>query len=138
MQHLVGKAMWQMIFANDDLDINAEIVFVAQDFYDTTAWILRRGWPVRDLDVDDHVFEISPVAAVCGFFAENAMLGRTRRWSLVVGRRQNPFALRRMFLRPLCTGLCAVRFCQRPTTDDRGRIFWIFHSLRNHNFMRNL
>src|SRR5579864_5561454 len=124
VQNLVGEAVGQMIFANDDLNIHAEIILVAQDFYDTTAWILRRGWPVGDLDVDDHVFEISPFGATGSLFAEHAMFGM-RRTSCVVRRAQ---------LGDLA--ICALRV-RRATCDGR-RFFRIFHSLRNYDLMRNL
>ena len=53
--------MRQMKFADHDFDVDAEIVFAAEDFDDASAGILRGGGPVGDFDVDDYAFEIVPV-----------------------------------------------------------------------------
>ena len=61
LQHRRRKVMRQVEFANGDFDVDAEVVFAAEDFDDScradSAW--RR--PVGDLDVDDDAFEIGPV-----------------------------------------------------------------------------
>src|SRR5437016_6135386 len=101
--------MRQMVFANDDFDINAEVLFVSDNLEYASARLLCRGWPVRDLNIDDDVFEIAPVAAAGGFFTENAMLGS--RATCVVGRAQ-------------------FFFLRRATRDTR-RFFRIFHSMRD-------
>ena len=45
--------MRQAEFADHDFDVDAEIVFAAEDFDDASAGALRGGGPVGDLDVDD-------------------------------------------------------------------------------------
>ena len=65
--------MRQMKFADDDFDVDAEIVFVAEDLDHASARILRGRRPVGDLDVDDDAFEIVPFGAAGGFFAQNAI-----------------------------------------------------------------
>ena len=69
------EAMRQMKFANDDLDIDAKIIFVADNFYHPPARILRGRRPVGDFDIDHDIFKVAPVGARGGFFAENAMFG---------------------------------------------------------------
>ena len=65
----------EMEFANDDFDVDAEVVFAAEDFGDASAGILRGGGPVGDFDVDDYAFEIVPVGVAGGFFAQHAVDG---------------------------------------------------------------
>ena len=101
--------MRQMVFANDDFDINAEVLFVSDNLEYASARLLCRGWPVGDLNIDDDVFEIAPVAVAGGFFTENAMLGG--RASSVVGRAS--FA---KTLIPAETG-------DRPATNDAVTLF---------------
>ena len=76
--------MRQMKFANHDLDIDAEIVFFAENFDHAAARILRRARPVGDFHVDDHAFEILPVGVTGGLFADHAVDGSflLRLWSL--------------------------------------------------------
>ena len=54
--------MRQVEFADDDLDVDAEVVFVAEDFENAAARALGGGGPFRDLDFDDYVFEVGPFA----------------------------------------------------------------------------
>jgi hypothetical protein len=75
-----------MIFANDDFDINAEVVFVSNDLGHSTARLLRCSRPVGYLDIDHNIFQIGPVISARHFFTKNAVLGRSRRRSSVVGR----------------------------------------------------
>ncbi len=72
LQHLDGKAMRQVVLADDDLDIDAEVVFIAENFDHSPARILGSGGPVGDLDVDYQAFEVSPLAAA-GFVAQDAI-----------------------------------------------------------------
>ena len=53
-----------MVLANDDLDIDAEIVFVAKNLDDAPLGIVRGRRPARDLDIDYHSFEIVPFPAM--------------------------------------------------------------------------
>ena len=52
--------MGQVVLADDDLDIDAEIVFVAEDLDDAAARILGGRGPVGDLAIDDQAFQILP------------------------------------------------------------------------------
>ncbi len=74
LQHLDGEAVRQVELADHDFDIDAEIVFVAEDFDDTAARIAGGGRPVSDFDFDDHAFEVSEVVTG-GFRAEDAISG---------------------------------------------------------------
>ena len=56
-----------MEFANRDFDVDAEVVFAAENFDDASAGILRRRRPVGDLDIDGDAFEIVPIGRV-GYF----------------------------------------------------------------------
>ncbi len=67
------KAMGEMKFADDDFDINAEVVLVAENLDHFAAGVLRGAGPVSDFDVDDNIFEIIPVGAASDFIAEDAI-----------------------------------------------------------------
>ena len=69
----LGKVVGQVVLANDDLDIDAEIVFVAEDFDDAAARIFGCGGPVGDFAIDDQAFEIFP-GAEAGFVADDAIV----------------------------------------------------------------
>jgi hypothetical protein len=47
--------------ADHDLDVDAEIVFFAENFDDAAARILRGAGPVGDFYIDDYAFQILPV-----------------------------------------------------------------------------
>ncbi len=64
-----------MVFADDDLNVDAKIILVADNLNYPSARILRSRWPVRDLDIHNYVFQIAPVAARGGFFSQNPMFG---------------------------------------------------------------
>ena len=72
LQDLDRKAVRQVVLADDDLDIHAEIVLVAEDLDHAPARALGGRRPVGDLDVDDQAFEVVPLAAA-GFFAKDAI-----------------------------------------------------------------
>ncbi len=72
LQHLDRKAMRQMVLADDDLDIDAEIVFVAEYLDHAAARILRGRRPIGDLHIDHQAFQVVPLAAA-GLGAENAV-----------------------------------------------------------------
>ena len=63
LQYLDREAVRKMKLADDDLDIDAEVVFVAENLDDTAARIFCRRGPARNLDLDDDVLEVSPFAA---------------------------------------------------------------------------
>ena len=67
--------MRQVEFADHDFDVDAEIVFAAEDFDDASAGTLGGGGPVGDFHVDDYAFQIVPVGAARGFVAEDAVYG---------------------------------------------------------------
>src|SRR5579863_4861010 len=70
--------MRQVKFANDNLDVNTEIVFVAQDLNHSSARILRGRGPVGDFNIHDDAFEIVPFRAPSGLVAQNAVNGLPR------------------------------------------------------------
>ena len=63
------KAVRQMEFANDDFDVYAEVVLVAEDLDDFATGILSGAGPVGDFDVDYYVFKVVPGGAAGGSFA---------------------------------------------------------------------
>ena len=68
-----------MVLADHDLDVDAEVVGIAEDFDDAAARRTMEGGPVGDLDVDDEAFEIVACMVrrfgVMGFLAEDAVRG---------------------------------------------------------------
>ena len=77
-----------MVLADDHLHIDAEIVFIAQDFRHPAARALRGRRPLDDFHLHHHVLQIVPVALAAGLPAQHAvralpvrMLGR---WGLAV------------------------------------------------------
>src|SRR5882757_6419889 len=62
-----------MVLADHDFDIDAEVVGVAENFYDAAAGILRWAGPVSDFYVYDHAFQVVPFGAPGGLFAEDAV-----------------------------------------------------------------
>ena len=73
LQDFDREAMRQVKLADDDLDVDAEVVFVAENFEDAAARVLGRRGPVGDLDFDDYTFEVGPFATT-RFGAEDAIL----------------------------------------------------------------
>src|SRR5207244_10250276 len=64
--------MWQVVLADNDLHIHAEVVLESQNFDHAAVRALRRGWPLRYLDVYHHAIDILMVGA-SRFFANDAM-----------------------------------------------------------------
>ena len=75
VENFQREAMWQVKFANDNLDVDAEIIFVAQDLNHSSSRILGGRRPVGDFDIHDYAFEIVPFGAPSGFVAQNAVDG---------------------------------------------------------------
>ena len=46
--------MWQVVLADNDLNVNPEVVFVSENFDHTSARTLCRGRPVGDLYIHHH------------------------------------------------------------------------------------
>src|ERR1022692_2571619 len=69
------EAVRQMILADHDFYIDAEIRFFAEDFYDAAARILRGAWPVGDFYVYYYAFQILPVGVDFGFVAYDSVDG---------------------------------------------------------------
>ena len=61
LQHLDRKAVRQVKLANDDFDVHAEVVFVAENLDHPAARISRRRRPLGDLHFDDHAFQVAPL-----------------------------------------------------------------------------
>ena len=71
-QHLRGEDVRDVVLADDHFHVNAEIVFIAENFGDASARALRGGRPLGDFYFDDDVFQVVPGLAL-GFFAEDAV-----------------------------------------------------------------
>ena len=56
-EHVLREHMWQVVLANDDFDVYAEVVFVAEDFDNAALGRTRWRGPVGDFDVDDEAFQ---------------------------------------------------------------------------------
>ena len=65
--------MRQVVLADHDLDVHAEIVFVAQNLDHPPARVLRGRGPVGDLDVHHNIFQVVPVGAPRRFLAQHAV-----------------------------------------------------------------
>ena len=63
------EMMWEMKFADGDFDVDAEVVFAAENLDDSTARVLRGAGPIGDFDVDDQAFEVGVVVVAGPFFA---------------------------------------------------------------------
>ena len=50
--------MRDVMLANHDLDVDAEIVFMAQDLDDASGGVIASLGKLQDLDVDDHVIHV--------------------------------------------------------------------------------
>src|ERR1700744_54329 len=72
LQHLNGKLVRQVKFANNNFDIDAKIVLVAQDLDHPAARTLGRRWPVGDLHLDHHAFQVAPLVPA-GLLTENTI-----------------------------------------------------------------
>ena len=72
LENLRRKAVWQMVLADHDFNIQAKIIFVAQYLDYTSARILRSRRPVGDLDINHNVFQIVWPGALY-FFTQHAM-----------------------------------------------------------------
>ena len=73
--------MRQMVLADDDLDIHAEIVFVAKNLDHASLGVVRGRRPRGNLDIDYHSFQVAPFAAM-GFLAIHAIaVVRSGRWA---------------------------------------------------------
>src|SRR5208337_4263300 len=64
LQHFDWEVMRQMVLADNNLDIHAEVVFVTQNLDNAPLWIVGRRWPRRNFDIDYHPFELFPLPAM--------------------------------------------------------------------------
>ena len=72
--HFGREAVGQVKLANHDFDIDAEVVFIAENFDDAAARVLRGAGPVGDFHVDDFAIQILPVGVDGSFGADDAVL----------------------------------------------------------------
>src|SRR6478672_5944560 len=72
-----------MVLADHDFNIQAEIIFVAQNLDDTAAWIVRGGRPISNLDVNHNIFQVVWPGALC-LFTQHPMRALLRLFSLGV------------------------------------------------------
>src|SRR6185437_12682364 len=75
-QHVLREDTWQVVLADDHLNVDAEIFFMAENLDDTAsrgAFLLR---PMRDLDIDNQALQIVAVIVLDrrrGLLPEHAM-----------------------------------------------------------------
>ena len=83
-ENLVGEDAREMVLADDHLDVDAEVVGMAENFDDLAAGGASGCGPGGDFNVDDETFEIARVVVADGaggFFAEDAMRVWQWRWA---------------------------------------------------------
>jgi len=61
------------MLADHDFDVDAEVVFCAENFDDASAWLLRGAGPVGDFYVDDYAFQILPVGVDLCFVTDDSV-----------------------------------------------------------------
>ena len=67
--HVSREAVRDMVLANHDLDIDAEVVRVAKDFDYLTNYSLAALQKIEDLGVDDHAIQIPRTFDLDGRYA---------------------------------------------------------------------
>ena len=75
-ENLVGKDAREMVLADDHLDVDAEVVGMAENFDDLAAGGTSGRGPGGDFNVDDETFEIARIVVAgmeASFFAEDAV-----------------------------------------------------------------
>ena len=76
VEHGIRKEVGDVVLADHDLDVDAEVVGVAEDFEDAAARLAVERGPVGDLDIDDEIFEIVLcVKRMLRILAKDAMRG---------------------------------------------------------------
>ena len=76
VEHGIRKEVGDVVLADHDLDVDAEVVGVAEDFEDASARLAVERGPVGDLDIDDEIFEIVLcVKRMLRIFAKDAVRG---------------------------------------------------------------
>ena len=65
----------QMKFTNRDFDIDAEVIFAADNFNDSSLRNFCGRGPVGDFYIDHHAFQIAPAGGARGFIAKHAIDG---------------------------------------------------------------
>src|SRR5205807_3563657 len=85
--HFGREAVGQVELANHDLDVDSEVAFFAENFYDATTGLLRGAWPVGDFYVYHYAFQILRGGVDCGFFADYSILGSSLVWLLLLSGR---------------------------------------------------
>ena len=68
LENFWRKTMWQVVLADHDFNIHAEIIFVAQDLDYSSAGILRGRGPIGDFYVYYYAFQTCVVGVAGGFF----------------------------------------------------------------------
>ena len=74
-EDVVREDAREVVLADHHLDVDAEIVGIAEDFDDATDGRLEGRGPAGDLDIDDQALQIVVVEVRCGLGAEGAMGG---------------------------------------------------------------
>ena len=85
------KAMRQMKFADDDFDIDSEVVLVTQNLNHSAPRILCSRRPVGDCDIHHYTFEVVPFGAAGRLVAEDTV----NRLSFLLPRARRPRDSRR-------------------------------------------
>src|SRR5262249_25075077 len=73
VQYIGRKTVRQVVLANDDFDVNAEIIFIAENLNHASARILGGSGPIGNLHIHYDSIQI-PQLAPPRLFAEDAML----------------------------------------------------------------
>ena len=72
-ENILGEDARELMLANHHLDVDAELVCVAENFNNATDGGLGGSGPAGDFDVDDHAFECEFLIACVEVLAEDAM-----------------------------------------------------------------
>src|SRR6185312_13978440 len=72
LEDLSWEHMRNVVLANDDFDVDAEVVFEPEDLDHFTARVLRARRPLDDFDIDHHALKIGLLRSA-GFFANHAV-----------------------------------------------------------------
>src|SRR5882762_11316086 len=69
--HFGREAVGQVKLADHDLDVDSEVAFFAEDFYNAATGLLRGAWPVGDFYVYYYAFQILRIGVDFGFVADH-------------------------------------------------------------------
>src|ERR1700736_430546 len=79
IQDLQGESVRNMMLANYDLDVDAEVIRVSKNLDDAPDGVLVTLWIFEDFDVDDHAVEVGNILHLRRRDADAVLLGCARR-----------------------------------------------------------